>query len=341
MSAVGLVALTASPASAITRPPVHPTVTHAQPTVTHPRPTVTHPKPSATSAAPALAGADCDATVGDAALVLGDEPAALAARVSLPDFTMLRVRTVTSVPGGDLDAYEKVLQARCHWIDATAKRLPSLLVVMVSTTDRRMGIYVGSALSGTITKPVWTAIEQDVMRPYFARAAWTDGLLAGLKELDRDLAPPAAPAVALAPPASPSGSSPFQYDANGNLIQGDGSAEHPYVSDPDGLIPGSSGNASGSSVSSSGNGPIIGLVALGAVGAVIAGAFALARGGSGRSRRRWDPTTSTWITDGSPGSYHHGGHHGGSGFGGGSSFGGGDSSGGGGGGGDGGGSSGF
>jgi uncharacterized membrane protein YgcG len=334
LTAAGLVALTGSTAVAATRAP-------ARPAVSHPRPAVSKPTPAVSKAT--VPEGDCAAVVGDQAFVLNGAGEELADSSGLTDLTTLRIRTVTSVPGGDLDAYEKVLQTECGWVDpATGHRLPDLMVVMVSTQDRRMGIYVGSALSGVITTPVWTSIEQQTMRPYFADAAWADGLRAGLTELAKDLsgtadaAPGPAPAPASAP--APSEAGPIQYDAQGNIIQGDGSEEHPFISDPNGILPGSN---TGPGDGGSGAGAMIGLLA---VLIVLGGAVSLAVR-SGRSpRRTWDPVSSSWINQPGGGSWGSGSHHGGHGSSFGGGFGGGDgggSSGGGGGGGDGGGSSGF
>ena len=71
---------------------------------------------------------------------------------------MLRIRTVTTTNGETLNAYEQAEQQSCGWADAANVRQPQLLVVMVATQDRQMGIYPGPALVGTLTDPVWLAI---------------------------------------------------------------------------------------------------------------------------------------------------------------------------------------
>jgi uncharacterized membrane protein YgcG len=118
----------------------------------------------------------------------GDGLAALSADAShLAGVSTLRIRTVASVPDGDLNEYERQLQIRCGWADSANVRQPDLLVVMVSTMDRQMGIYPGPALIGTITDPVWLSIEQENMGPLFADGDWSGGLQAGVDALDQAL----------------------------------------------------------------------------------------------------------------------------------------------------------
>ncbi|MDX6200889.1 MAG: hypothetical protein QOJ83_389 [Frankiales bacterium] len=290
LSAAGLIALSGGGAAAAPTKPGAPHTATAQPT-----------KPQPPSAA---APAGCDREISDDAQVMsGDDLAALETDAAdLAGTTTLRIRTVTSVPGGDLNAYEKQLQINCGWANAANVRQPKLLVLMVATEDRQMGIYPGPDLVGTITKPVWLTIEQENMGPYFKDGEWSPGLQAGVDSLDRVLAgdsPGIDPSED--PSALASAAGPIQYDANGNLIQGDGSAEHPFINDPNGVLPGSPRNDIF---------PTFGLIF-----AILAGlgVIAMIVGVSGRSRRprtgRYDPTTGLW--DSGFGERHGGGHHGG------------------------------
>ena len=229
--------------------------------------------------------------------------------------TTLRIRTVTSVPGQDLNAYEKSLQLRCGWADAANVRQPRLLVVMVATQDRQMGIYPGPALVGTITDKAWLTIEQESMRPLLASGDWSGGLQAGVDALDNLLT--GGPAPLLAASAAAAQPSFLQYDANGNLIQGDGSAAHPFVN---------------TSLGQNHNSfPIPGFGAICVLAGVLALIVSVVRRATSSRPRPYDPTNGLQPFD--PGSQgHHSGHHGGffgGGFGGDGGFGGGMDSGGG------------
>ncbi|MDX6254259.1 MAG: uncharacterized protein QOJ11_593 [Frankiales bacterium] len=290
LAAAVLVALSGGAAAAAG--PTKPGPTHTSPA----RPT----KPVSPPASAVAPDRGCAQEIADGAQVLsGDELAALRADAThLAGLTSLRIRTVASVPGGDLNAYEKQLQLRCGWADATNVRQPRLLVFMVATTDRQMGIYPGPDLVGTITDSVWLSIEQESMRPLFADGDWSGGLQAGVDALDQALS-----GGGSAGEPAPVASTPsfLRYDANGQLIQGDGSAEHPFIDDPNGVLAGSPRNDIF---------PTFGLIF-----AIFAGlgVIAMIVGISGRSRPprtgRYDPTTGLW--DSGFGERHGGGHHGG------------------------------
>jgi len=127
---------------------------------------------------------------------------------ALASTTELRIRTETSLQAGSLNADEEALQKGCGWADAANVRQPRLLVIMVATKARQMGIYPGTALVGTITDPVWLSIEQQDMRPHFADKDWLGGLDAGIDVLSATLSGTApVPGVAPDPPAVSSGGS--------------------------------------------------------------------------------------------------------------------------------------
>lgn len=243
---------------------------------------LTAPAASAAASSSAASRPGCDAVVGDSAGVLSaSDLTTLEKRTShLAATTMLRIRTEQSVPGGNLNAYEKTLQKHCGWADSANVRQPKLLVVMVSTDDRQMGIYPGPALVGRITEPVWLGIEQQQMRAYFADQDWADGLAAGTDTLSKVLAgqsleqitkaSPSATAGGAGPAASASDGGPIQYDANGNLIQGDGSSAHPFVEDPNGILPGDSGISTSSiQTGIAVTGGLIAVIALSVIGVVV------------------------------------------------------------------------
>jgi uncharacterized protein len=138
------------------------------------------------SAATQPTAASCADEIVDSAGVMSPADVAMLTQGSAPlaATTTLRLRTVTSVPKKDLNAYEKTLQISCGWASAGNVRQPRLLVVMVDTKDRQMGIYPGPALSGTIDKPIWLSIEQHNMRPHLASADWEGGLQGGVSALN-------------------------------------------------------------------------------------------------------------------------------------------------------------
>jgi uncharacterized protein len=159
---------------------------------------------SGSSPASAAVATTCSDEIVDDAGVLSTADIAMLTQGSaaLAATTTLRLRTVTSVPKKDLNAYEKTLQISCGWADAANVRQAKLLVVMVDTQDRQMGIYPGPSLATSITKPIWLSVEQHNMRPHLASADWEGGLQGGVSALNALLngAPLAAssPAVATA-----------------------------------------------------------------------------------------------------------------------------------------------
>ncbi|BEP13742.1 hypothetical protein acdb102_20530 [Acidothermaceae bacterium B102] len=198
-----------------------------------------------TASAAHAAEDDCTAVVQDQADVLSpDQLTELKHHAAgLGATTMLRIRTVTTTNGETLNAYEKAEQQSCGWADAANVRQHQLLVVMVATQDRQMGIYPGPALVDTLTDPVWLAIEQQDMRPLFATQNWLGGLDAGIDALSTTLSGGTAPAAATA--VASQAVSVIQTDANGNIIQGDGSSEHPFIADPNGILPGDTPSSGG------------------------------------------------------------------------------------------------
>jgi uncharacterized protein len=139
----------------------------------------------AAHAAPAV----CSAEISDTAAVLSAAQIAELTRHAAPlgTSTHLRIRTERSITHGSLNADEKALQESCGWADTANVRQPRLLVIMVATEARQMGIYPGTDLVGTLTDPVWLSIEQQDMRPHFADKDWLGGLEAGIDALQATL----------------------------------------------------------------------------------------------------------------------------------------------------------
>jgi uncharacterized membrane protein YgcG len=244
----------------------------------------------------------------------------------------LRVRVVTSIPGADLNAYEVRLERQCGWADADQVREPTLLVMLIDVSDRKVGIYPGPDLRAAVD-PVWYRIQQDAMKPSLDSGRWVDGIEAGIERLADAVGGPKPTGPIGVPTAQPSATGFLRYDANGKLIQGDGSAEHPYIEDPNGVLPGDSDTAS------AGGGIILVFVIVGvlAVVSIVLGVSTKRRqprqGRIDPSTGLWDPTFGPRAGDpflghhqGGLGGGHHGTFGGGGGFDGGGGGGGGSSS---------------
>jgi len=109
---------------------------------------------SPADAAPQGADAGCGTTVVDGADVLGaDRPKVDAAAHRLRERgALVRVRTVGSVAGTDLDAAAEALETRCGW-RVDGRRTSTLVLVMVAVDDRKTGIYYGTAWTTALRRP--------------------------------------------------------------------------------------------------------------------------------------------------------------------------------------------
>ncbi|HSV40986.1 MAG TPA: TPM domain-containing protein [Nocardioidaceae bacterium] len=142
-------------------------------------------------AAPAAAvePASCTSLVIDGARVL-DVPkvrrAALAVQREAAD---IRVRSYTSVLDGDLDAQIEREQEACpSWRDLDGSRRDNLIVLAVSVEDRRVGLYYGRVWDGELGDR-WPGIQAHTINPHFKAGRYTEGFVAGLRVVAREINP--------------------------------------------------------------------------------------------------------------------------------------------------------
>jgi uncharacterized membrane protein YgcG len=116
----------------------------------------------------------------------------------------VRVRTFTSVPGANLDAYQKILESKCSsWRAQDGGRKNNLIVVSVSVNDRKTGLYYGSQWTRVLDSN-WNRIQADFMNPKFRDGDFGGGTVAGINEvtrvLDLQIHPPTLAPVVQQPP---------------------------------------------------------------------------------------------------------------------------------------------
>ena len=81
---------------------------------------------------------------------------------------------------GDTDAREHRLEAECAgWLGSDGLRVPDLLVVMVSPSERSTSIYYGEDFYATLS-PADSQIQEFVMNPRFKQGDVVGGLIDGL-----------------------------------------------------------------------------------------------------------------------------------------------------------------
>jgi uncharacterized membrane protein YgcG len=285
--------------------------------------------PAGAAAAAPAATSGCDAVVVDAAHVLGDGRAVAKAATALGhQHATVRVRTYRTVPDGDLDAAVDAQVERCpSWQDGDGNRREDLLVLAVSVTDRRTGIYYGDS---------WTAaldgeqeqVQTGTINPRLKRGEYADAVTAGLTVLGHLVAE-------AGPPDDGTSDGTASDDSGSDGTTSDGTTSDGTASDPgseDGaaapLLGGPGVDGTGDvpgdlrgDVASATGGVAIAVVAVivlavGGVVAVVA-LIAVGRGGgtgTGRSYR-WAPgmrssrsrSSGTWYGSSDPGGFSSGG----------------------------------
>lgn len=101
----------------------------------------------------------------------------------------IRVRVFEAVPGGDLDAQERADRAACAtWRKPNGQRRENLIVMSLSTANRKIGLYYGAAWTRDLRRR-WTAIQAQAMAPSFKQGRWTEGLVGGLRATARAIDP--------------------------------------------------------------------------------------------------------------------------------------------------------
>ncbi len=124
----------------------------------------------------------CSGQIYDPAAVAGPALAAAATTVATRLGADLHVRIERSLDG-DIDARELLLERQCTtWLGADGLRLPNLLVVMVSPSERQTSIYFGANFSAALTA-AGPEIQTYVMNPLFKSGDVSGGLVAGLQSI--------------------------------------------------------------------------------------------------------------------------------------------------------------
>ncbi len=126
----------------------------------------------------------CAAVVHDGAKVLGKATRVTRSAATLTrEGATVRVRTYRTVPGGDLDAAVAAEVARCPgWQDGDGRRRPDLLVLAVSTGDRKVATSFGSRWT-EVLEPVWLDVQEERVAPLLRRKQYATALAAGLDGL--------------------------------------------------------------------------------------------------------------------------------------------------------------
>ncbi len=223
---------------------------------------------AAPAGAAAAAVSDCDTVVVDGARMLGgSREVTRAVRAVAGHGATVRVRTYTTVAGGDLDAAVAAQVRRCaSWRDGQGQRRPDLLVLAVSLQDRRTGLYYGSGWQDALDDEQ-EAIQTDTVNPLLQRKQYAQAVRAGLVAVERLL--PEGPAEV--PVADDEGSAGGETDDAVPIDNHDEMATHvsqPFGEPFDVMI------------------PIIGVGILAVFGSVLVGVLRASGGGGGGVRRR-------------------------------------------------------
>ena len=121
----------------------------------------------------------CADLVFDQPGVGSDALAAMAAEIATELHADLHVRIEGSLDG-DTDAREQRLETECAgWLGSDGLRVPDLLVVMVSPSERSTSIYYGENYYATLSAAD-SQIQEFVMNPRFKEGDVAGGLVDGL-----------------------------------------------------------------------------------------------------------------------------------------------------------------
>jgi len=140
----------------------------------------------ALSAVVALAN-DQSALVVDQAKIFGEKLSQVeqAAKELQRNGADVHVWTIDTFSGesSTLDGYfEKLLKKSPAWQSPSGGRKNNLIVLMISTKERKVGIYYGGEWNQPL-KQNWLRIQTDLMNPKFRRGDFADGFVAGLNEI--------------------------------------------------------------------------------------------------------------------------------------------------------------
>lgn len=127
---------------------------------------------------------DCDLIVADSENVISSMDAqeiGVKAKSLINEGADVRVRIIGRT--ANLDVSEKNFERSCvSWQSPDGGRKSTLIVLMVSPTDHKMGIYYGGAFSNAL-KDHFTRIKQDYMAPHFRDKDWVGGFIATEEQL--------------------------------------------------------------------------------------------------------------------------------------------------------------
>lgn len=135
-----------------------------------------------------LAQSSCDAVVDDSAHVLQSDISRIeaAAQALIQQGADVRIRTVGPTQNLDLDEKKFIDQCR-SWQSQSGGIKSTLLVLMVSPTSRKLGIYFGHAWDHALTDH-WSRIKDTYMAPYFRDGDYSTGFIQAETQLATRLA---------------------------------------------------------------------------------------------------------------------------------------------------------
>lgn len=129
--------------------------------------------------------ANCDDPVEDLANVFGSKTSAVQSAAQYLENKGLDVRIRTVPTSSNLDITEKEFERNClSWQSANGQRKSTLLVLMVATESRKLGLYYGGSLSNALDNH-WNRIKQDYMVPAFHGGNYAEGFIAASQALGR------------------------------------------------------------------------------------------------------------------------------------------------------------
>lgn len=131
---------------------------------------------------------ECDQLVVDEANVFGKDITRVesAAQELVKAGADVRVRTIrTFAPADNLDRFEMLLERQCaSWTAPDGTRKNNLIVLMISSEERKTGLYYGSQWENVLGAH-WTRIQTEVMNPHFRQGDFVGGFVNGLREVRR------------------------------------------------------------------------------------------------------------------------------------------------------------
>ncbi|MFA5986534.1 MAG: TPM domain-containing protein [Parcubacteria group bacterium] len=100
------------------------------------------------------------------------------------DVHIWTIRSFAGEASSLMEYEEKLEKSFPAWQSANGKRKSNLIVLMMSLTERKTGLYYGSEFGRPLEKN-WIRIQTDLMNPKFGRGEFAEGFIAGLDEVTR------------------------------------------------------------------------------------------------------------------------------------------------------------